>query len=119
MTRTIPTRLTHPKFNQLLEWSRANSSILQNTDRVELATMAEQQLGFPIAASTFILIGETMGVTIGRRVVNRAQKAPENDQLKQLEHDVTQLAFILNTVLQQNNRTSHVLDAILARRSPK
>lgn len=112
MTRTIPTRLTHPKFNQLLEWSRANSGILQSTDRVELATLAEQQLGFPISASTFVLIGETMGVTIGRRVVKKAQTVSKGDQL---EKDVRAIAAVVGSLCPDGSTRTKLMDEIVAR----
>lgn len=112
MTRTIPTRLSHPKFNQLLEWSRTNSGILQSTDRVELATLAEQQLGFPVSASTFVLIGETMGVTIGRRVVKKEQKASKGDQLSK---DMRAMAAVLFTLCPEGSTRAKLMDEIVAR----
>lgn len=112
MTRLIPTRLTHPKFNKLLEWSRANSSILQSADRVELAEMAGRELGFPISASTFILIGETMGVTIGRRVVKKEQKVSTSHQLTK---DVRTIAMVVSSLCPEGSTRAKLMDEIVAR----
>jgi len=115
MTRAIPTRLTHLKFNKLMEWAKENNSILQSLDRTELAKLASAALDFPVSTSTFTSLSDVLGVRIGKPYIQR--KGPKDaTRLDQIEADIRTLAnaFQAFSENQINQKSPHV-DRILAR----
>ena len=116
VVRKIATRLDGYKFNQLLEWARANAIILQSHDRTELAKQASEILNFPVSDSTFATISKIMGVEIGRRNVLLAK---ENIKSELIEQDIKVLANVLSGILKTLGGVSKPLDEIIERRGAK
>lgn len=115
MAQSIPTRLTHLKFIKLMEWAKENNNILQSLDRTELAKLASTALNFPVAASTFMAIGDVLEKRIGKPHTQKdASKGAA--RLDQIESDIRTLANVFQAFLENQigKKSSHV-DRILNR----